>query len=317
MFARFPLNCRQKADIIELNDVVAFLSVHHKNRERDNEMKKYWILAAITVAILLKFDVTANEKTIEKAESKANVADKTANPTDVEVKQLREQIRSLEATIAKLKEEKERDKIPQIKEENWFLRGLRSSLVGLRAICINIEDVPLKAIQYGLTKENIVKVVESQLKYHNIKTFYYPRDSKSKNMEIVGLYFNTLEEPQLYVEVDCTPSDGEMYQGCVTVAIKRSLDRWGPEETDEEIKERFEVLKKQGIRGIKETIKGYVYTTSWERTCLLTGKLDNFAEDEKNMIERLVGEFIDDYLAANPKGQFVTTEEKNKKPKDN
>jgi tetratricopeptide (TPR) repeat protein len=62
-----------------------------------------------------------------------------------------------------------------------------------------------------------------------------------------------------------------------------------------------ERLEEEGAAALKETIKFQQCSTRWERTCTLNvGKTDDFAEDEKNALEELLDEFINDYLVANP-----------------
>jgi tetratricopeptide (TPR) repeat protein len=195
----------------------------------------------------------------------------------------------------KLREELKRSKIYSA----WGdFPGLRASLVDLSCVGIKIEDLSLGAVRYGLTKKNILKAVESQLHEENIKTYYYPRDSKNDNF---GLYLKISDRPQLHIEVECNKAVvAGTYMGLVSIYMKKYRSTPWESNSGEYITDEFlKAVKKQGVRAI-EKMNTNIFETTWERQCLLLGKLDNFAEDEKNLLEELVGEFINDYLAANP-----------------
>ena len=67
-----------------------------------------------------------------------------------------------------------------------------------------------------------------------------------------------------------------------------------------------EGFEEEGAPALEKSAISHSYTAEWARNCVVhAGKLETFAEDEKNSLEELLGNFINDYLAANPKG-FVT-----------
>jgi len=259
------------------------------------KMKKYLILVVLLGAVcgiwttLYPKNVMSRERAQRQAEKEKTITNDGENPTDGESERLRERIMSLEDTIVNLKEELKRSKI-----HTGFMLGLTGSLVDLSCVGINIEDPSLDEVRYGLTKKNILKAVESQLHEENIKTYYYPRDSENKSMESTLLYFDIADRPKLHIEVICIPLKGGLYKGIVTVSMRQHWDSGYPPDLPEAFKE-------QGISALKKTVKSYRYTTEWEQECFIhIGKLDDFAEDEKNILEELVGKFINYYLAANP-----------------
>jgi len=267
--------------------------------------KKLWILLALLAlicgicAILFRTNLVASEKVMIGPDTKAKAADKGVNPTDGETNRLREQIESLEATIAKLRD---RITIGEIQTGLFTMPGLRGSLVGLPCVRIEIEDLPLDAVRYGLTKKNIREAIEAQFRSYNIKTFNYETSDFSD--EEILWYYKTRNRPQLHIEVECSALKGGLYLGGVKVSMKQDGGESYPPDHFERIK-RFD---EEGISALEKSLIATLYATEWARTCVVfpgTGKLDNFAEDEKNALEELVGDFINDYLKANPKG-FVT-----------
>lgn len=175
--------------------------------------------------------------------------------------------------------------------------GLRGSLVGLPCVCIEMEDLPLDAVRYGLTKKNLREAIEAQFRRHNIKTLN--GDISDFSDEEFILYRETNNKPQLHVEVECSALKGGLYMGYVKVYMKQHWQTGYPPDVPEGFKE-------EGVSALEKSAISHSYTTEWARNCVVyPGKLDTFAEDEKNSLEELVGNFIDDYLKANPKG-FVT-----------
>jgi hypothetical protein len=280
--------------------------------------KKYWILISLIVTVcgIGVIDVTVNQKAIGKPVQDANVADERANPTgsDRENKQLREQVRNLEDTIKKLEEKVEKDKI----RTGWgTMPGLRGSLVGLPAIGVNIEDLSLTAIRYGLTKQNIQKIVESKLTKNNIKPFDFSNLSGLSHEKTL-LLAAINDKPQLKIEIVCSELNYGLYMGY----IKVSMSQFWTTEKDDSRPDIVEKVKRQSkyiyggavsappeileeveklITELKNPIKSYNHITTWDRQCMIIlGRLNNFAEDERNALEELIDEFINDYLAANP-----------------
>jgi len=270
--------------------------------------KKLWILLALLVlicgifAILFRTNLVASEKVTIGPDTKAEVSDGGIYPTDGESDRLRKQIESLEATVAKLED---KIAIGKIRTGLFTMPGLRGSLVGLSCVRIKIEDLPLDAVRYGLTKKNIREAVEAQFRRHNIKTLNWDRSAISDySHEQMMLYKETSLKPQLHIEVECSALKGGLYLGYIKVSMKQDGGESYPPDHFERIK-RFD---EEGVSALEKSLIATLYATEWARTCVVfpgTGKLDNFAEDEKNALEELVDEFIDDYLAANPKG-FVT-----------
>ena len=262
--------------------------------------KKLWILLALLVlicgicAIQFRTNLVASEKVTIGPDTKAEAADKGVNPTDGESNRFREQIESLEATIAKLE-----DKIAsgKIQTGRGTMPGLRSSLVGLPCVWIKIEDLSLDAVRYGLTKKNIRDAVEAQFRSHNITTLNGDMSVSDFSDEEFLLY--TSDKLQLHIEVICSALKGGLYQGYIEVSMKQHLSTGYPPDIPEEFED-------EGASALQESAIFHQYQTEWtRRCCVYVGKLDTFAEDEKNALEELVGDFINDYLKANPKG-FVT-----------
>ena len=264
--------------------------------------KKLWILLALLAlvcgicAIQFRTNLVASEKVTIRTDTKAEVNDKGVHPTDGEAEQLRDHITSLEARNKKLLR---RIWIGKIPTGYGTMPGLRGSLVGLPCVRIKIEDLPLDAVRYGLTKKNIRDAVEAQFRRHNIETLNYdvsPSDFSRKQM---FFYRKTNNKPQLHIEVKCSASKGGLYQGYIEVSMKQNWSTEYPPEVPEGFKE-------EGASALQESAIFHQYPTEWTRRCFVyVGKLGTFVEDEKNALEELVDEFIDDYLAANPKG-FVT-----------
>ena len=262
--------------------------------------KKLWILLALLVlicgicAIQFRTNLVASEKVTIGPDTKAEAADKGVNPTDGESNRFREQIESLEATIAKLE-----DKIAsgKIQTGRGTMPGLRGSLVGLPCVWIKIEDLSLDAVRYGLTKKNIRDAVEAQFRSHNITTLNGDMSVSDFSDEEFLLY--TSDKLQLHIEVICSALKGGLYQGYIEVSMKQHLSTGYPPDIPEEFED-------EGASALQESAIFHQYQTEWtRRCCVYVGKLDTFAEDEKNALEELVGDFINDYLKANPKG-FVT-----------
>ena len=183
--------------------------------------------------------------------------------------------------------------------------GLRDSLVGLPCVRIEIADLPLDAVRYGLTKKNIRETVEAQFRRHNIETLNYDVSAISDySHDQILLFRETNNKPGLHIEVISVASEGGLYNGYVKVSVKQD----GGESYPPDHIERIKRFKEEGVSALEKSLIATLYATEWARTCVVfpgTAKLDNFAEDEKNALEELVDEFINDYLAANPKG-FVT-----------
>lgn len=262
--------------------------------------KKLWILLALLgivcgiCAIQFRTNLVASEKVTIGPDTKAEAADKVVNPTDGESNRLREQIESLEATVAKLED---KIAIGKIRTGWGTMPGLRGSLVGLPCVWIKIEDLPLDAVRYGLTKKNIREAVEAQFRSHNITTINGDMSVSDFSDEELLLY--TSVKLQLHIEVSCSALKGGLYQGYIEVSMKQNWSTGYPPDVPEGFEE-------EGASALQESAIFHKYPTEWTRMCFVyVGKLDNFAEDEKNALEELVGNFIDDYLKANPKG-FVT-----------
>lgn len=253
-----------------------------------------WCLLVV-LASLVGFSCGALLTRLSVGEMKATIATLSTEKTRAleDLQEANQQIECLqteqdlaEDESKKLKDEYNKHRV----RTGWgTMPGLTGSLVGLLGVEINVEEIPLTAVRYGLTKKNILKAVELQLQQHNIKTLYFPRDVASESF----LLHQIANEPQLHIEVSCSVREGGSYSGLVSVSMEQY---WEYPAGEIEIGK----LKKRGLRGIEKTIKDYIYTTTWERGCLLIGKLDDFAEDERDSLEKLVGEFINDYLAANP-----------------
>ena len=203
-----------------------------------------------------------------------------------------------ECGFSATEDSRERGKRGKIHTGWGTMPGLRGSLVDLSCVGINIEDLSLDAVRYGLTKKNILKAVESQLHEENIKTFDADADLSGESKDVLNLRREIVlnSEPQLHVEVDFAALKGGLYIGFINVSMKQSWYHFSDEVMPKDL---FEEFRKQGIRTLKKNIES-TNTTTWERTSHLLGKLDDFAEDEKNSLEELVGQFINDYLAANP-----------------
>lgn len=268
-------------------------------------MKTNWIVLVLLVlicgicAILFRADFVAAEKVTLRQDNKTNDSDRGFNQTDGEAEQLRDHITSLEATIAKLED---RIAISKIQTGLLSLPGLRGSLVGLPCVRIEIEDIPLDAVRYGLTKKNIRDTVEAQFRKHNIETLN-PEAISDYSHDQILLWGETNRKPMgLHIEVVCPVlMKGGSYIGYIKVSMKHN----GGELTPADHIERLTRFDKEGISTLEKPISGTFYETEWARTWRVypgTGRLDSFAEDEKNALEELVGQFIEDYLAANPKG---------------
>ena len=267
--------------------------------------QQLWIVLALLVllcgicVIQFRTNLMARDKVAIGPDTKAEVADNGVNPTDGESDRLRKQIKSLEAIIAKLE-----DKIAlgKILTGTCTMPGLRGSLVGLPCVRIEIEDLPLDAVRYGLTKKHIREAVEAQFRRHRIETLNCGASAMSDYSHDQMLLFGaTSNKPGLHIEVECLALKAGLYQGLIKVSMKHD----GGELTPSDHIERFERFKEKGISAIEKPLSATLYATEWSRTWVTfpgTGKLDTFAEDEKNALEELVGQFIEDYLAANPKG---------------
>ncbi len=257
-------------------------------------------VVCIIWAILSTPILMADEKVPRGIETKTKVIDKGENPADGEPEQLRERIKSLEATIARLERKRSRGKL----WTGWgSMPGLRGSLVDLPCVQINIDDLPLDAIRHGLTKKNILKAVETQFQKHNIKTLTFEHDDGSKmSHEEAMMGLKIMDRPQLHIRVLFWP-EGEKHRSFVEVSMEQDWE-WGysPLDDTKPSDEYLEKIKKNGLRAIEETLKSIFCTTTWKRKYMLMGKIDNFAEDEANSLEELVGLFINDYLLVNPKG---------------
>lgn len=177
------------------------------------------------------------------------------------------------------------------------LPGLENSLVYTQAIKINIEDVDLMSIRYGLTKKNILENTISQFNKQGIESF----DGDTVSAENSLLHISAEGRPQLHIEVlmeDCSRYNvPERYIAFIKVYMKKTDTIMEEGVT----KESLELVKSKGLSSVQETIKSLTNTTTWERQFFLIGKLENFAEDERNSLEELINVFIIDYLTANPK----------------
>lgn len=234
--------------------------------------------------------------TTDKITDRRDSSCKGINPNDEEVERLRNHITSLEKTIAKMEETIATGKI---QTGLFTLSGLRGSLVGLPCVRIEIEDLPLDAVRYGLTKKNIRDAVETQFQKHNIETLN-PETISDYSHDQILLWDATSCKPGLHVEVNCSTFKRGLYIGYIKVSMKHD----GGEFTPSDHIDRFRRFEEKGISALERPLTATLYTTEWARTWVVapgTGKLDTFAEDEKNALEELVGEFIEDYLAANPK----------------
>ncbi len=259
--------------------------------------KKLWILFALLVlicgicAIQFRTNLVASEKITIGPDTKVVVHDRRIYSTDEEPDQLRKQIENLKATIANLEDE---IAIGKIQTGPFTMPGLKGSLVGLPCVQIKIEDLPLDAVRYGLTKKNIRNAVEAQFRSHNITTINGDISVSDFSDEEFFLY--TSDKLQLHIEVSCSALKGGLYQGYIEVSMKQNWSIGYPPD----VPEGFE---KEDASALQESAIFHQYLTEWTRRCFVyVGKLGTFAEDEKNALEKLVGEFINDYLAANPKG---------------
>ncbi len=263
-------------------------------------IKRHFNLVIVAFVIVAGFLLQASSK---EEPLKRKITDhrdsscKDINPNDEEVEQLRNHITSLEANIAKMEETIATGKI---QTGLLTLPGLRGSLVGLPCVRIEIEDLPLDAVRYGLTKKNIRDVVEAQFQNHNIETLN-PETIPNYSHDQIILWEATSCKPGLHVEVNCSTLKSELYIGYIKVLMKHD----GGEFTPSDHIDRLSRFEEKGIFALERPLTATLYTTEWARTWVVypgTGKLDTFAEDEKNALGELVGEFIEDYLAANPKG---------------
>lgn len=223
------------------------------------------------------------------------LADENAKgPTDVgvatndgEIEQLQSRIRSLERSIAGL------DERLRIQRDKRGMPGLRASLAGLHVIPIHIEDLPLEAIRYGLTEKNIRRTVESELKEHNIRTINRDSDSSELSAKDLRHILFAAHEPEIHVEVQFGTLREGLYIGAVIVSIEKNNPPIIP---------LLDKVWQTRSEGMKETIRAGSRTTEWQFRCDLFGKQEDFAEDEKNSLQELLGQFIQYHLEANPKG---------------
>ena len=141
----------------------------------------------------------------------------------------------------------------------------RGILAGLEGVGVIVEELGSKDRKYGLTKQAIQTDVELRLRKYGLRVF-----SSKERFQTVGM-------PFLYVNVNAL-IDEELGLTATTITV--------------ELHEEVMVLRDPAMV--------HVSATTWDGSFTLfggTSKLKQVRQDVRDLVD----EFINDYLAANPK----------------
>jgi len=159
------------------------------------------------------------------------------------------------------------------------------TLKGIKSIYVAVENLKPEAERHGLTKKSLQTDIELRLRKYGIKVV-------SEDQWMASSFQELLECGKLYLNVDVSLREEV---GLFAYAIS------------------FELIQPVLLA---RSPKMLCWATTWEEGWLGTGGLDNFKSIRESVAEK-VDNFINAYLAANPKEQPVPVEEKDKSPKGN
>jgi len=106
--------------------------------------------------------------------------------------------------------------------------GLHFALRDMKGLVIEVEDLPLDAVRYGLTKKNIIDAVKARLQRHGIRALTHDEALASGNREDLQIAFS----PDLCVEITMLPFKSAIYDAVVTVALEKDVYGVGPSHKD-------------------------------------------------------------------------------------
>jgi hypothetical protein len=158
-----------------------------------------------------------------------------------------------------------------------FVGKGRDTLVGLPGVHVLVEEINPEAQKYGLTKQALQTDVELQLRRYGIKVISEEEMLRTKGM------------PYLYIRLNCVIRDPS---SAISIEVK---------------------LEEIALLTTRYPVMACSNATTWEKCIVaIVGvlKIETVREDVRD----LVNEFINDYLAANPKKEPV---EKKPKEEDN
>jgi hypothetical protein len=142
----------------------------------------------------------------------------------------------------------------------------RDTLVGLPSVHVFVEELNPEVEKYGLTRQLLQTDVELQLRRYGIKVI-----SKEEMLRTKGM-------PVLHINLNCVIRDPS---AAISIEVK---------------------LQEIAFLTTRYPVMACLDATTWEkRSVAIVGLLK--IETTREVIHNLVNEFINDYLAANPKEQ--------------
>jgi len=154
-------------------------------------------------------------------------------------------------------------------------RWERRSLAGLQGVVVVVERIDQKAKWYGLTEEALQADTILKLRRNGIKVF-----SEQERLQMTGI-------PQLYINVN--------------VAVREEIGFSAA---------NIHVAFKQAVLLKRDPTKSFMATT-WKADDISMGKTSDL-KGVREDVKALVDQFINDYLAANPKQQKDTKKQRNR-----
>ena len=153
------------------------------------------------------------------------------------------------------------------------------SLAGLQGIAVVVEQIDQKAKMSGLTGEALKADTEMKLRQNGIKVF-----SEQQRLQEPGM-------PSLYINVNVVVREEiEFSAANIHVAFKQ-----------------FVLLKRDPTNAC--------LAATWEAGDILTGKPADLIGVREN-VKALIDQFINDYLAANPKPQKLIIKKRSRQDRD-
>lgn len=147
-----------------------------------------------------------------------------------------------------------------------FVGKGRDTLVGLPGVHVLVEEIKPEAQKYGLTKQALQTDVELQLRRYDIKVL-----SEDEMLRTRGM-------PELYVNLNCVTN--ELFTA-INIDVK---------------------LQEVALLTTRYPVMACLDAITWEKCSVaIVGLLK--IETLREEVHNLVNEFINDYLAANPKEQ--------------
>ncbi|HPC96577.1 MAG TPA: hypothetical protein PLU87_16635 [Sedimentisphaerales bacterium] len=179
-------------------------------------MKKRERFIVVAVALVLVAAVTYFSTRLWVSASEPTAPESQTNPR-VEATQPANQLKAGQQRIAEL--EKELDSLRM--EDRSDFPGLHTALKNMKLIVIEVKDLPLEAVRYGLSNKNIIDAVKARLRTHGIRAVTFDEGLSSANAEDLRTVSATPSlHPRLEVGVEFAPR-GATYIGYLGVSMRK------------------------------------------------------------------------------------------------